>query len=52
MSLAAELLAIGESEAVLTYFKLCAVFWEEHTLKYWAKAVENGKTPGWLMSLR
>ncbi len=52
MSLAAEFLKVGEREVVLAYFDPCSKFWEKYTLKGWAKAVENGETPQWLMRLR
>jgi len=45
MSLAAELLALGERQVVLDYFDLCAVFWDSEDLNIWRAAINGGMTP-------
>lgn len=47
MTLARELLAAGERDAVLEYFSECAHFWKMGTekLPMWTAAVKNGKIP-------
>jgi hypothetical protein len=45
MSLAKELLAEAERDAVLQYFKLCATFWKRDELKGWTKVVKAGEIP-------
>jgi tetratricopeptide (TPR) repeat protein len=47
MTLARDLLAKGEKDAVLQYFDLCRKFWAMggEQLDVWAKQVEAGKTP-------
>jgi predicted Zn-dependent protease len=45
MVLAKELLAKGEKQAVLEYFKRCASFWHRDELEAWAREVEAGKSP-------
>jgi hypothetical protein len=48
MSLAKELLAKGEKEAVLEYFELCSKFWGKHHQKQldeWSAAVKQGDVP-------
>lgn len=45
--LAADLLKVGEKEAVLQYFELCRTFWESGggRLNEWKKTIEAGQTP-------
>jgi hypothetical protein len=47
MSLAEELVTIGEREAVVEYFNLCRSFWKrgEGRLDEWTRAVEAGEIP-------
>jgi hypothetical protein len=47
MALAQELLEVGESQVVLEYFALCAVFWKsgQGELDMWTRAVKDGKKP-------
>jgi tetratricopeptide (TPR) repeat protein len=47
MSLAKDLLELGETEAVLAYFELCRVFWKMggERLDAWALMVKEGKMP-------
>lgn len=47
VTLARELLARGEREAVLSYFELCRKFWVSGagTLTAWSVAVQKGETP-------
>lgn len=47
MSLAKDLLAKGEKDAVLAYFELCGKFWSMGTarLKQWTEDVKKGATP-------
>lgn len=48
MSLAKELLAKGEKDAVLQYFELCSKFWgkmHQGKLDVWTAAVKAGETP-------
>ena len=47
MTLASELLELGESEVVLAYFSLCSEFWrmDRGRLKTWTALVEGGATP-------
>ncbi len=47
MQLAKELLAKGESQVVLDYFKRCGAFWKmgADRLASWAQAVSTGATP-------
>jgi hypothetical protein len=47
MSLAQDLLATGEREAVIAYFHECRRFWEMHEgrLDQWAEQVKAGKQP-------
>lgn len=47
MRLARDLLQLGEKEAVLEYFTLCAGFWKmgAKRLKQWKKQVLNGQIP-------
>lgn len=47
MSLAKELLEIGEREVVLDYFDLCKVFWKSgiDELQQWAEQVKRGEIP-------
>ena len=54
MTLASELLELGESEVVLGYFSLCAKFWDSDRghLRTWAAQVERGETPDFGRSLR
>lgn len=54
MTLASELLELGESEVVLGYFSLCSEFWrmDRGRLKTWTALVEGGATPDFSQSLR
>ena len=54
MTLASELLELGESEVVLGYFSLCSEFWrmDRGRLKTWTALVEGGATPDFRQSLR
>ena len=45
MSLAQDLLAVGQRDSVLTYFDECAKFWKNPKLAAWRSAVQQGKTP-------
>jgi hypothetical protein len=47
MTLAKDLLIVGEREVVLAYFRLCKAFWgmERGRLDAWSKDVEEGRTP-------
>ena len=47
MSLAKDLLAVGETDEVLKFFELCRVFWKQHlaTLDEWAAVIKRGGTP-------
>lgn len=47
MSLAKDLLAKGETDAVLAYFELCGKFWKMGTarLKLWAEDAKKGAMP-------
>lgn len=48
MTLAEEMLRIGESSSVLDYFDLCNKFWlnkEKNRLKGWSAAVREGRIP-------
>ena len=47
MSLAKELLEKGEKKAVIQYFDLCRVFWENHSndLDAWTADVQNDEMP-------
>jgi hypothetical protein len=49
MTLAKELLEVGETQVVLDYFDLCARFWSYEPgrlkLKQWTEAVKAGKAP-------
>ena len=47
MTLASELLELGESEVVLGYFSLCSEFWkmDRGRLETWTALVEGGATP-------
>jgi hypothetical protein len=47
MSLAKDLLEKGEQQAVLEYFKKCAVFWkmDRGRLEAWASEVKSGRIP-------
>ena len=49
MSLARDLLAVGERESVLAYFEQCRVFWGkgDHGLELsaWAADVRAGRSP-------
>jgi hypothetical protein len=47
MSLARDLLAKGETDAVLEYFQLCRKFWElqDGKLEQWSREVKAGKIP-------
>ena len=46
MTLANELLAQGEKETVLEFFKLCANFWKDDKLAAWARQVNQGFNAG------
>lgn len=54
MTLAKELLAKGEREAVLSYFENCAKFWEmgRDQLQSWTKTVKEGGIPDFGPNLR
>ncbi len=59
MTLAKELLEVGESDVVLKYFELCAVFWEDpfeaganRDLANWTAQVEGGEIPKFGGNLR
>jgi hypothetical protein len=54
MSLAAELLRRGESEAVLEYLRLCREFWEmgNKQLDYWQWQIRSGQEPDFGANLR
>jgi hypothetical protein len=54
MLLASEMLKIGESEAVLEYFDLCAKFWspENSLLEVWKADIKNGNAPDFGANLR
>lgn len=47
MSLAKELLELGETAVVLDYFKLCSTFWAEDfsRLKHWENDIRFGRKP-------
>jgi len=47
MSLANELLKIGEKEVVIEYLDLCKVFWEmeKGKIESWKKTIKRGSTP-------
>ncbi|MXY58606.1 MAG: hypothetical protein F4029_03620 [Gammaproteobacteria bacterium] len=45
MTLASELLAMGQREVVLDYFDLCAIFWDAEELNTWRVAIDTGQTP-------
>jgi len=47
MSLAKDLLEIGEKEVILKYFKLCAKFWKKKfsKLDQWTREVQSGQIP-------
>ena len=54
MTLASELLELGESEVVLGYFSLCSKFWDmdRGDLRTWTVQVERGETPDFGRCLR
>ena len=54
MTLASELLELGESEVVLAYFSLCSEFWrmDRGDLETWTGLVKGGDTPDFGRSLR
>ena len=54
MTLARELLELGESEVVLVYLSLCSEFWEmdRGRLETWTAQVKGGETPDFSTSLR
>jgi tetratricopeptide (TPR) repeat protein len=45
MSLAKELLVLGNTEIVLEYFELCRRFWNSVALDRWAQEISEGKLP-------
>jgi hypothetical protein len=53
MSLARDLLRVGDREVVLQYFELCRTFWEMHRgrLDEWSAAVRRGEIPRFGASL-
>ena len=54
MTLAHELLELGESEVVLGYFALCSKFWrmDRGRLETWSTLVKGGQTPDFRQSRR
>ncbi len=51
MSLAKELLILGESSVVLEYFRLCSNFWKDRKLSEWSLEVKEGKIPEFKQNL-
>lgn len=53
MSLAGELLARGERDAVLQYLEQCRVFWDsgQETIEKWSGEIRAGKTPDFGLNL-
>ncbi len=45
MSLAKELLILGEASVTLEYLKLCSSFWKSQELSIWATEIKDGKIP-------
>ncbi|CAF1284737.1 unnamed protein product [Didymodactylos carnosus] len=53
MSLAKDLLELGEQQVVLKYFELCRKFWTHHpeTLDEWETIVKQGQIPDFMANL-
>jgi hypothetical protein len=47
MTLAREMLAKGEHDAVVQYLELCGKFWSKEAADAWISEIKSGKTPNW-----